>query len=41
MHFPCFVLAKQLKKAPQQIAKDLSYIVEHEFIQRVEACWTL
>ncbi|MCT2535475.1 arginine--tRNA ligase [Aquibacillus koreensis] len=35
--FPCFVLAKTLKKAPNQIANDLSANMESGLIERVEA----
>ena len=30
--FPCYILAKKFKKSPQQIAKELSSSVEHEYI---------
>ncbi|WP_033829606.1 arginine--tRNA ligase [Bacillus andreraoultii] len=35
--FPCFLLAKELKKAPQQIAIDLQSTMQHPFIQKIEA----
>ncbi|MCV9885541.1 arginine--tRNA ligase [Metabacillus halosaccharovorans] len=34
--FPCFVLAKELKKAPAQIAQELSFLINNEYIERVE-----
>ncbi len=34
---PCFVLARHLKKPPQEIAWDLSKALEHELIERLEA----
>jgi arginyl-tRNA synthetase len=34
--FPCFPLAKHLRKSPVEIAKDLSSKVEHEFIEKLE-----
>ncbi|WP_368659313.1 arginine--tRNA ligase [Metabacillus halosaccharovorans] len=34
--FPCFVLAKELKKAPAQIAQELSFLITNEYIERVE-----
>ncbi len=33
---PCFTLAKQLKKNPEQIAKELSQKIKHEFFEKVE-----
>ncbi|MCZ0716992.1 arginine--tRNA ligase [Aerococcus kribbianus] len=35
--FPCFVLAKQLRKSPQDIAKDLAQDISGEGIAEVEA----
>lgn len=35
--FPCFVLAKSLRKAPQVIASELSTAIDHPFIEKVEA----
>lgn len=35
--FPCYLLAKELKRAPQQIAKELSTEVSDKWIERVEA----
>lgn len=35
--FPCFSLAKQLKKAPQQIALDLSKKISSKELEKVEA----
>jgi arginyl-tRNA synthetase len=35
--FPCFVLAKQFKKAPNLIASELATKVEHDLFQKVEA----
>jgi len=32
--FPCYVLAKKLKKPPHQIAKEISPFMKHEFIDR-------
>lgn len=34
--FPCFLLAKELRKAPPQIAQDLSFNINHEYIEHVE-----
>ncbi len=34
--FPCFILAKELKKSPVQIAQELSPLIEDEYIERVE-----
>lgn len=35
--FPCYVLAKALRKAPTLIAADLASAIKHPFIQKVEA----
>lgn len=35
--FPCFTLAKQLKKAPQLIATEVADVLEHELFSKVEA----
>ncbi|MBU9723770.1 MULTISPECIES: arginine--tRNA ligase [Bacillaceae] len=35
--FPCFQLAKTYRKSPQQIAKELSEVCEHPFIEKFEA----
>ncbi|MCM3439610.1 arginine--tRNA ligase [Metabacillus halosaccharovorans] len=34
--FPCFVLAKELKKAPAQIAQEISSLINNEYIERAE-----
>lgn len=34
--FPCFILAKELKKAPVQIAQELSVLIKNEYLERVE-----
>lgn len=34
--FPCFKLAKELRKSPQIIAEDLKLKISHEFIDRIE-----
>jgi len=34
---PCFLLAKELKKSPQQIASELAAGIHAEFLERVEA----
>lgn len=38
--FPCFLLAKELRKAPPQIAQDLSFNINHEYIEHVEVVGT-
>ncbi|MBW8349202.1 arginine--tRNA ligase [Bacillus sp. IITD106] len=35
--FPCFMLAKQLRKSPAQIAQDLASKIEHPSFEKVEA----
>ncbi|MFC7372827.1 arginine--tRNA ligase [Fictibacillus iocasae] len=35
--FPCFMLAKVLRKTPSQIAQELSVTIHHEYIDRVKA----
>ncbi|QFT89662.1 Arginine--tRNA ligase [Bacillus sp. THAF10] len=35
--FPCFLLAKELKKSPFQIAQELRLKIHHEYIEHVEA----
>lgn len=35
--FPCFLLAKKLRKAPPQIAQDLMVNISHDYIENVEA----
>ncbi|MCJ8006448.1 arginine--tRNA ligase [Lederbergia wuyishanensis] len=35
--FPCFSLAKQLRKAPAQIAQDIANKIKHDLFEKVEA----
>ena len=35
--FPCFTLAKKLKKAPQVIASELQSVIHNQYIEKVEA----
>jgi len=35
--FPCFTLAKQLRKSPAQIAKEIANKIVHPFFEKVEA----
>ena len=35
--FPCFTLAKKLKKAPQVIASELQPVIHNQYIEKVEA----
>lgn len=35
--FPCFTLAKVLRKAPQQIAQDLAGTLQNDYFEKVEA----
>ncbi|WP_430787518.1 arginine--tRNA ligase [Virgibacillus flavescens] len=34
--FPCYLLAKELKKAPHQIAEELSPILNHDYLRKVD-----
>lgn len=35
--FPCFSLAKQLKKSPQAIASELQSVIHNQYIEKIEA----
>ena len=35
--FPCFTLAKKLKKAPQVIASELQPVIHNQYIEKIEA----
>ena len=35
--FPCFILAKEMKKSPAEISKELSEKIKEEFIEKTEA----
>lgn len=35
--FPCFSLAKKLKKAPQAIASELQNVIQNKYVEKIEA----